>query len=123
MKKNIEVLIVDDNLGFTERMIEMLEGLENIGSIHVAANYDEGYRLFFEQKPGLILLDINLPGKNGIHLLKVIRQSEWDCNVIMVTNHSSDHYRQQCKDLGAKHFLDKSNDFGLVPSIICEQLN
>ena len=120
----MEVLIVDDNAGFTERMVEMLESIDNIGEIHVASNYDEGYRLFFEQKPGLVLLDINLPdGKNGIHLLKVIRQSEWECNVIMVTNHSSDHYRQQCHDLGAKHFLDKSNDFGLVPNIISEQLN
>jgi DNA-binding NarL/FixJ family response regulator len=122
MKRALGVLIVDDNLGFSDRMAEILEGLDEIGYISIAANYEEGHRLFFEQRPGLVLLDINLPGKNGIQLLKDIHLSEWDCKVIMITNHTSDHYREQCSALGAKYFLDKSNDFGLVPGIITREL-
>jgi DNA-binding NarL/FixJ family response regulator len=118
MKNNLIVLIVDDNMGFSDRMCEILEGIDLVDYISVAGDYEEGRRLFFEHKPGLVLLDINLPGKNGIHLLREITKSDWDCQVIMMTNHTSDHYRQQCTSLGAKYFLDKSNDFALVPSII-----
>lgn len=122
MKKKFVILIVDDNMNFAGRMIEILEDLENIGFISVAANYEEGHRLFLEQRPDLVLLDINLPGKNGIELLKLFRTTEWAGEVIMITNHANDYYRQQCKDLGAKHFLDKSNDFSLVPSIISQEI-
>jgi response regulator of citrate/malate metabolism len=122
MEKQFDVLIVDDNMGFSDRMAEMLEGIEQVLSIHIAANYEEGYRLFFKERPALVLLDINLPGKNGIQLLKDIHESNCECDVIMITNHTNDHYRQQCAELGAKFFLDKSNDFGLVPSIIHERV-
>jgi len=122
MKENLVVLIVDDNMGFTDRMAEILDHIDHIGYISVAGNYDEGRRLFFEQRPGLVLLDINLPGKNGIHLLKDIHESDWNCEVIMITNHTNEYYRQQCEELGAKYFLDKTNDFGLVPSIISREM-
>ena len=112
------ILIVDDNMNFVDRMISLLDEADNIGYINVASNYDEARRLLAAEDPDVVLLDINLPGKNGIELLKLIRQNNKGCEVIMLTNHADDYYRQQCKDLGAKHFLDKSNDFALVPSII-----
>jgi DNA-binding response OmpR family regulator len=116
------ILIIDDNLNFADRMIEILEEVDHVGYISVAANYEEGYRLFFEERPKLVLLDINLPGKSGIELLKIFRQSAWACEVIMITNHSSDHYKLQCQELGAKYFLDKTNDFGLVAGIVSQHL-
>ncbi len=117
------ILIIDDNTNFADRMVEILDELDHVGYINVAANYEEGYRLFIQDPPDLVLLDINLPGKNGIELLRVFRQTEWQGEVIMITNHSSLHYRQQCLELGAKYFLDKTNDFGLVADIVKEQLS
>lgn len=122
MKKKFVILIVDDNMNFAGRMIEILEDIDNVGYILVASNYEEGHRLFLEHSPDLVLLDINLPGKNGIELLKFFRKTDWEGEVIMITNHTNDYYRQQCKELGAKHFLDKSNEFSLVPSIINQEI-
>ena len=102
---------------FVERMIGLLDEVKNIGYINVASDYDEANR-YLDEKPDIVLLDINLPGKNGISLLKKIKSSNGECRVIMITNHADDYYRQQCKDLGADHFLDKSNDFAKVPGII-----
>jgi hypothetical protein len=36
----------------------------------------------------------------------------------MLSNHSEDYYKEQCKKLGATHFLDKTTEFDLVPSIL-----
>jgi len=118
MKIKPVILIVDDNANFVDRMIGLLEEVENTRHIAVAANYDEARRLLVMENPDVVVLDINLPGKNGIELLKLIRQHNHACEVIMLTNHTDEYYRQQCRDLGARHFLDKSSDFGLVPNLI-----
>jgi DNA-binding NarL/FixJ family response regulator len=122
MKKNLVILIIDDNLNFAGRMTDILSELDPPSFINIAANYEEGYHLFFQDPPDIVLLDINLPGRNGIELLRIFRQTEWQGEVIMITNHSSEHYRLQCHELGAKHFLDKTNDFGLVAGIVNDYL-
>ena len=123
MKKKPVILIVDDNVNFVDRMISLLEDADNTGIISVATNYDEARRFLAAKDPDVVLLDINMPGKSGIELLKLIRQNNKQCEVIMITNHADDYYRQQCEELGAKYFLDKSNDFALVPGIIKQILN
>lgn len=117
------LLIVDDNMNFVDRMIGLLEDADNIDNISVASNYDDARRILATEFPDVVLLDINLPGKNGIELLRLIRENKKKCEVIMITNHADDYYRQQCQELGAEHFLDKSNDFSLVPGIIKQLLN
>jgi len=105
-------------MNFVDRMIGLLREVANVGDIHTAADYDEARRMLAEEEPQIVLLDINLPGKNGIELLKMIKKNSPECEVIMITNHADDYYREQCHELGAKYFLDKSNDFALVPAII-----
>lgn len=118
MKKQEVILIVDDNLNFVDRMIVLLKEAGNTSDIHIASDYNEARRMFAEVAPDIVLLDINLPGKNGIDLLRFIRKNDANCEVIMITNHADDYYRDQCYELGAKHFLDKSSDFAEVPGLI-----
>lgn len=117
-KSKLVILIVDDNKRFVERMIGLLDDVSNISYINVASDYEEARKILERERPDLVLLDINLPGKSGIELLRRIKESSWNCEVIMITNHADDYYRQQCNNLGASHFLDKSSDFGMVPGIV-----
>lgn len=117
-RRKLILLIVDDNRSFVDRMIGLLDDNTHIGYIHVASDYDEAFHFITEENPDLVLLDINLPGRNGIELLRKIRVNENECKVVMITNHADEYYRQQCKELGADHFLDKSNDFAKVAVII-----
>jgi len=117
-KRKLVILIVDDSMSFIERMVSLLDEADNIGYINVARNYAEALKVFFEERPDVVLLDINLPDKSGIDLLRSIREAGSNCEVIMVTNHTDKCYQQQCTELGANYFLDKSNDFELIPGII-----
>lgn len=118
MKTGKMLLIVDDNMNFVKRIVSMLEDARNIRGINVANNYEEARRIFFSEEHELVFLDINLPGKSGIELLKLIKEHRRDTDVIMITNHADPYYRQQCLQLGAKYFLDKSNDYGRITSLV-----
>jgi DNA-binding NarL/FixJ family response regulator len=122
MKKGDLILIVDDNLNFVDRMIGLLNEVAGVGEIIVASDFDEARRVLAQENPDVVLLDINLPGKNGIELLRLIKKNKPDCEVIMITNHADDYYRNQCYELGAAYFLDKSNDFAQVPGIIRQRV-
>jgi DNA-binding NarL/FixJ family response regulator len=112
------VLIVDDNHSFVKRIIALLQEVRDIGHINVASEFTEATRLFSEQKPDVVLLDISMPGQSGMKLLKQFKQSGVNCEVIMLTNHADDWYRDHCYNLGAMHFLDKSHDFAKVAGIL-----
>ena len=123
MKKKEAILIVDDNMNFVDRMVGLLDEVDGLWEILIASDFDEARRMLAEENPAIVLLDINLPGKNGIELLKLIKKNSAVCEVIMITNHADDYYREQCYELGASHFLDKSNDFALVPAIIRQRVS
>ena len=117
MKRKLSLLLVDDDINFVSRMIALLREADSGCTIHTAHNYDQAFVLL-DKKPGLAVLDIQLPGKNGMDLLKGIKRSTKDCEVIMLTNSAGEYYREQCRKLGALRFFDKSNDFELVPAMI-----
>lgn len=118
MSKKVSVLIVDDHEFFVERMIGLLTEVNNVSSIQTAGNYHDAFRMLDNRKPDVILLDISLPGKSGLDLLQKIKQLEWDCAVIMISNLTGSYYKQECKRLGASYFLDKSSEFEMVPTLI-----
>ncbi len=115
-------MIVDDNDNFVRRMVSLLNDVKQIRVIYTAHSYDEA-SLLLDKKPDLALLDIHLPGKNGMHLLKSIKDSGKGCEVFMVTNSAGDYYREHCKKLGALRFFDKTNDFELVPDMVKDFAN
>lgn len=120
-KEKISILIVDDNDSYVQRMKLMLNELDNVSFILSANNYEEAFYHLDSHAHDMVLLDINLPGKSGISLLKKIKERKWPCEVIMVSNFSADIYKEQCKKLGATFFLDKTGEFDKVPMIIAGQ--
>ena len=116
--KKLVTLIVDDSLVIIKRFKEILGDMDNVETVLHAHNYHEGSRLLESLKPHVVLLDINLPGKSGIELLRHIQAQQIDTRVIMITNHATEHYKKICAGLGADHFFDKSNEFELIPGII-----
>ena len=114
----ISILIVDDNPHFIQRMGNLFREFNDKVQVYTAANFDEALKQLDTRKHDTILLDINLPGQNGIELLKKILERNCQCKVIVISNNSSDYYRKQCEKLGAIHFLDKTTEFHLAPSIV-----
>jgi len=119
MKKDKKtVLIVDDSILIMERMIPIMEEIENISFVVHAGSYHEGLEVLSRLTPDMVLLDINLPDKSGIELLRVIRERHLEIAVLMISNNADMYYRNICQKLGARYFLDKSTDIDLLPSVL-----
>jgi DNA-binding NarL/FixJ family response regulator len=116
------ILIVDDSLIITERLQTMLKGLDNTGAVESAGDYPQAVQWLMNARFDIVLLDINLPGKSGIELLRHIKAGYPQTIVIMLTNQSGRYYREICSRLGADYFMDKSTEFEAVPDIISSLL-
>lgn len=96
----------------------MFESIENV--IHSAHAFDlkEAKQLIVEHRPDVVLLDIILKDESGIELLEFIKLNHPTIDVIILSNHSELFYKNKCKELGAKYFLDKSYEFDKLPQLL-----
>ncbi len=118
----MKLLIVEDSLVIVASLFNLLSNKENIESIYYATTYNEAVSFFSLVIPDIILLDINLrigqEEKNGIDLLRYVKQHNYPSKVMIVTNEVNSCYRELCKELGADYFIDKSMEFEHIPEII-----
>ncbi len=118
--KSKSVLVVDDSVLIVERLVEMLKEVESVKQLFTAENYHEAVGVLSQRKPDLVLLDIHMPGKNGIDLLRFISSEYPETKVLMISNQVSEHYQRLCKQEGAVGFIDKSKDFDQIPQFVEE---
>jgi DNA-binding NarL/FixJ family response regulator len=116
--ERLVILIVDDSALIIEKMIRMLQDLDNIRIVFQASNYAEAITIIRETEPDIVIMDIFLQDHIGIDLLKFVQGKYGDIEIVVLTNHVGEHYRDICKKMGAHHFLDKSSDFDLIPKMI-----
>jgi DNA-binding NarL/FixJ family response regulator len=113
-----KILIVEDTSAITDRIIEMLKEAHQELQFCTASCYREGVSMLKQHDVDIALLDINLPDKSGIELLKYITPNFPHVAVIMISNSSSETYRNYCKNEGAFHFIDKSTEFETIPEVV-----
>ena len=117
------LLIVDNSLFIIERLLIILKEAKVVEKIVTAPNFEKAVNILEEMKTDIVLLDIQLPGKNGIELLKYIVKNFPAVNIIILSNLVSEYYQKLCLDLGANCFIDKSKDFASIPDVIFSILN
>ncbi|MFB3168298.1 response regulator [Neobacillus sp. 179-C4.2 HS] len=106
-KRDIEVLIVEDDLRIAEiqkRFLEQIEGFQTVG---IAASYLEAKTLLDILQPDLLLLDVYFPDMNGIDLLKETKQQSKQMDVIMITATKEINRVQEAISIGVFDYIIK----------------
>jgi DNA-binding NarL/FixJ family response regulator len=116
----MRVLIVDDSQIVCERLQQTIINVAGVKSVGQAHNAPDAITAIAEAKPDVVILDICLPGPNGIEVLKDIRDKKLPIRVLMMTNYPYPQYREKCKGLGADYFFDKSAEIEKIPDVIME---
>lgn len=107
-KDKVKILVIDD-----DPRIEMLlqQGSSSKFNFVFARDGIEGLQMVSTEKPELILLDIKMPGMNGIEVLEKLNKVEDRPEVIMISGHGETEYVVQSIKLGAAEFVNKPFDF------------
>jgi DNA-binding NarL/FixJ family response regulator len=98
----------------------MLIDIADVGVVGQAQNAEDAIKSIAESKPDVVILDIRLPGRSGIDVLKDIRNKKLPIRIIMLTNYENPQYREKCGALGADYFFDKVLEIEEVPKMITE---
>lgn len=107
----IKVLIVEDDPMVAALNKQYVEQMDSFTLSGLAANTDEAIVHMAETKVDLILLDVYMPGLNGIDFLRQIREQNEDVDVILITAASDIEQIQQSLRLGAIDYLIKPFEF------------
>jgi len=111
-----KLLLVDDERTFAQTLSERLS-LRDIGSL-VAYDGESALNLIKEEEPEVMILDLKMPGIDGIEVLKRVKQTNPQIEVIILTGHGSEGDRQRCLELGAFAYLEKPVDVNLLSETI-----
>jgi CheY-like chemotaxis protein len=107
-EKPSRVLLVDDEREFVQTLSERLE-MRDVGSA-VAYDGESALRMVEDDEPEVIILDLRMPGIDGIEVLRRVKQSHPHIEVIILTGHGSEDDRKICMELGAFDYLQKPVD-------------
>jgi CheY-like chemotaxis protein len=116
---SVSILIVDDEPDVADLFRQRFRRETRAGTyvLHFAASGEEALdRLTGEIKPEpiVILSDINMPGMDGLELLRVLKERRPELPVMMVTAYGDDERRRRAAEYGAMEFVTKPVDFDVL---------
>lgn len=104
----LRILLVDDSQEFLDSIANLLSlhpSLQVIGSAQSAC---AGLEQVEQLQPDLVLMDLAMPGMNGIEATRWLKARAVSCKVVILTLHDHTEYREAAKAAGADGFISKS---------------
>ncbi len=106
------VLLVDDEREFVQTLSERLL-LRDMGSA-VAYDGESALEMLKEDEPEVMILDLKMPGIDGMEVLKRVKATQPEIEVIILTGHGNETDRETCMQLGAFAYLQKPVDIDIL---------
>ncbi|MBI5572682.1 MAG: response regulator [Desulfomonile tiedjei] len=106
--KEFKVLMVDDEEDFVKTLAERMK-MRDLDS-DVALNGEQALQLVEDQIPDVMVLDLKMPGIDGMEVLRRVRKAYPQVQVVILTGHGSEKDEAEAKRLGAFAYLQKPVD-------------
>jgi two-component system, chemotaxis family, chemotaxis protein CheY len=120
-----KILLVDDEAHVRKYIGLLARGLGSPVIIE-AANGDEALARYAQESPDLVLLDVNLPGMDGVQILSSILAQDPDAVVVMLTSLANRQTIEECLRLGATSYIRKDTPkeavFAELSAVVSENL-
>jgi DNA-binding NarL/FixJ family response regulator len=106
------VLIIDDHQCFSDLLAAALSSVDGIGCVGTAASAAEGIRRVQELTPSVVVMDISMPGTDGLVATRRLRQASPRTAVAVVTAYQDGEWVARAAQAGASAFIPKSGSLG-----------
>ena len=118
--KDLRIVLVDDSPLIRDYLDTTLTRIDGCTVVGMAADGIEAVKVIRELRPHVVVLDITMPHRNGIDVLREIRKEDSNMVIIMFTADPSVVLEDICLKEGANYYLSKSEVLDLVA--ICKEL-
>jgi DNA-binding NarL/FixJ family response regulator len=106
----ITVLVVDDHSYLRAALVDLFAGTDDIQVVGECADGTEVVPAVQNTHPDVVLMDVDMPGMNGVEATRALRAIEPDARVLMLTGTVSPLPIRQARALGARGYLLKGED-------------
>ncbi len=110
----VKTLIVDDHMAVRNALRLLIEEEPDLECVGEAANGLLAMEAVRTLTPDLMLLDINMPERNGLEVLRLLRTEKNDILIVILSNHTDTHYVDAAMRLGANAFVGKDSGFEIL---------
>jgi len=114
----LKVFISDDSATIRKRLVTMALDLPGMDVVGQAKNAPGSLAAIRQTQPDVVILDIRMPGGNGLEVLREVKKMNPAPKVIIFTNHAHAQYRKKGEEAGADFFLDKSTEVDKLPQAL-----
>ena len=113
----IRTLIVDDDPFVRMSLQTILEAQDDVEVCALGADGDEAVELFERERPDVLLMDIQMPGSDGLGAAERILGAHKHARIVFLTTFSDDEYIVRALRLGAKGYLIKQEVATIAPAL------
>ena len=118
--KELRIVIADDSAIMRDYIRQSLSKVPGLIAVGEAADGAQAFWLYHQMEPNVLVLDLNMPGTNGLEVLKAIRKIDNETVIIIFSADPEMEFRDACLRAGANCYLDKAELLSLID--ICHQL-
>jgi DNA-binding NarL/FixJ family response regulator len=104
---SIRILIVDDHPVMCSGLSNMLSGQHGMTVIGTCGSGSEALKMIAGSRPDLLLLDLRMPGMDGIAVLQALQSFEWAPKVVVLTSYEQDELIYRAIRAGAQGYILK----------------
>lgn len=113
----MRVVIVDDDRLVCDSLRVILDAQDDVEVVALGTTGDDAVRLFAQHAPDVMLLDIQMPGRDGLSAAEEILAAHPDARVVFLTTFSDDEYIVRALRLGARGYLIKQDVSAIAPAL------
>lgn len=112
------VLLADDHAIIRDGLKQILADTEDLVVLGEAANGAEAMHLVRERDWGILVLDISMPGRSGLDLIRMIKDEKPGLPILILSMHHEEQYAVRAIHAGASGYLTKESDSELLLAAI-----
>jgi DNA-binding NarL/FixJ family response regulator len=105
--RRVRVLLADDHATVRYGLKLLIDAEPDMTVIAEAGDGDEAVRKTLQTKPDVVVMDISMPGMNGLAATRALKQTQPDTQIITLTRHTEDAYLQELLRAGASAYVLK----------------
>ena len=110
----IRVLIADDHAMVRQGLKTIIELEDDMFVVAQASNGEEAINLARKERPDVILMDINMPGTNGIQAIKTLKEEDSNYKIIVLTLHQDREYLFKTLQMGCEGYVIKDAESSVL---------